>query len=139
MNNKNFPNETQLNKVFDPVIFKVVSEPVRTEIIRFLASRGACDISSIAAHFNKDRSVISKHLKIMYESGFLIKQKQGRHTFYHLDGMALLFRFENIVDNIKTILQTSCADNYTELHDKRKTFGEFVKENDINLIEDINK
>ena len=76
----------ELVEVLDSKFFKTLSEPVRVQILKFLMLNGRADIGSIAENMPQDRSVISRHLNLMQESGILISEKESRHVFYSVNG-----------------------------------------------------
>ena len=100
----------QLVEVLDSKFFKSLSEPVRTDILKFLLVNGASDIGSIAAHLPQDRSVISRHLSNMLEAGLLNSYKEGRFRFYEVPRVAFLERVENILGQIKSCMAICCPD-----------------------------
>jgi len=58
-----------IEEIFKNDLFRILSEPTRIKIIRFLVTSGPSDVSTIAAAFPQDRSVISRHLKQIRDSG----------------------------------------------------------------------
>jgi len=92
----------------DSKMFKVLTDPTRTQILRFLLLNGRADISTIAEHLPQDRSVISRHLNMMAEAGLLLAEKKTRHRFYTLNGETFLREFETVVENIRTCMKACC-------------------------------
>ena len=86
---------------FEFSLFKVFSEPIRWEIIKYLSLHDASDIGTIAENFSQDRSVISRHLNMMYEKGLLNKAKISRRVVYEVNCKSLLEQFENITDKLR--------------------------------------
>lgn len=121
------PNPEQVDVLFNDVIFKVLSHPIRIEILKILAVNGPSDIQTIAENFNKHRSVISKHLKQMYEAGILIKTIESRNTIYQVDGMGFLHKLEDVVSNLKSILESSCEDLYGTLYRDKMSYKEYLE------------
>lgn len=97
-----------LVKALDSKLFKALTDPTRTQILKFLMLNSRADISTIANHFPQDRSVISRHLHLMNESGLLIAEKETRHRFYSINGEKVLCEFETIVHNLKACLHVCC-------------------------------
>ncbi len=108
------PDPREIDLFFESRLFKVLSEPVRLELLRFLAVRGPCDISTVAKDFPKDRSVISRHLRLMADYGLLFSSKVGRNTFYSLNGFEFLRTFEDTADRIRELLKRICPAEYAE-------------------------
>ncbi len=103
-------NVKDINKIVDSQLFKIMGEPIRVEILRFLTINGPSDVGTIAKNFPQDRSVISRHLKIMYEYGLLFCEKESRRTIYAMNGFEFLHKMEDIVENIKKLLSQVCPD-----------------------------
>lgn len=93
-----------LIKALDSKMFKALSDPTRTLILKYLLLNGRSDISTIAEHLPQDRSVISRHLNMMAEAGLLVARKETRHRFYMLKGEVFLHEFETILENIRTCM-----------------------------------
>ena len=97
-----------LVKALDSKMFKALTDPTRTQILKFLMLNGRADISTIAAHLPQDRSVISRHLNMLAEAGLLIAEKETRHRFYMINCEIFLREFESIVANLKTCIAECC-------------------------------
>lgn len=121
----------QVDRLFDAGIFKLLAEPIRIQILKILVVYGAQDITGISTHFKQDRSVISKHLKMLHQEGVLIKEKQSRSTIYSVDGMAFLHKMEGLVEDVKVMLQFCCTDLYQELYDKKMTYREYLTQEKV--------
>ena len=106
---KQIPQELDdLVKALDSKIFKALTDPTRTQILKFLMLNGRADISTIANHFPQDRSVISRHLHMMSEAGLLAVKKETRYRFYTINGEMVLREFEAIVTNLKACIYQCC-------------------------------
>jgi len=95
----------EFDYAFDSAFFKVLSEPARLEILRFVALNGECDISRIAGEFPQDRSVISRHLKQLADAGFLETERRSRHTYYRVNGGEFLNRLEDMTLRVKELIR----------------------------------
>jgi len=107
---KNIKSDSQkstdeLISVLDSKFFKVLSEPVRIEILKFLICNGRSDISTIEKHFSQDRSVISRHLRRMSDMNMLICEKESSSVYYVVNGPMFINTFEGIVNNIKIVMR----------------------------------
>jgi DNA-binding transcriptional ArsR family regulator len=85
--------------------YKALFEPVRSEILKFLAMHGKKNIKEIAENFTQDRSVISRHLELMNRYGMLNKTKQNRSTFYEVNKSLILEKFETTTNNLKELIE----------------------------------
>lgn len=105
------PKENQAKElvtILDSKFFKVLSEPVRVQILKYLILNGRSDIATIAETLPQDRSVISRHLSFMSEAGVLSSEKITRHVFYEVNASSVLNRLEKIVDQIKECMSECC-------------------------------
>ncbi len=100
--------ESDFDRIADDDLFKVLSEPVRIRIIRFLAVHGPSDVGTIAASFPQDRSVISRHLKMMLGNGLVCAEKKARNTVYSFDGFAFLDLLEALTGMVRGFLGQYC-------------------------------
>ena len=98
----------ELTKNFDLKFFKTMSEPVRLEILKFLMVNGRSDIGTIAEHMPQDRSVISRHLNLLHESGILNSEKETRHIYYEINGTAFIEKLENFTEQVKQCINQCC-------------------------------
>ena len=98
----------ELTKNFDLKFFKTMSEPVRLEILKFLMVNGRSDIGTIAEHMPQDRSVISRHLNLLHESGILNYEKETRHIFYEINGQSFINKLENFTEQVKQCIDQCC-------------------------------
>lgn len=101
---------SELHQIFDSKLFKVLSEPVRIDILKVLAQHGQMDIAGITGYLPQDRSVVSRHLSVMHDVGVLKAEKRGRHIFYELDGLAILHRLEGIATAIRHYFESCCPE-----------------------------
>lgn len=60
--------------------FQALSDPSRREILMLLSAEKR-SINSIAENFNISRPAISKHIKILYQAGFITIEDQGRERY----------------------------------------------------------
>ena len=110
---KTLPNSQILDELvsnFDWKFFKMLSEPVRMEILKFLMLHGRSDIGTIADYMPQDRSVISRHLSLMHEAGILNCEKKTRHMFYEINGRLFIDKLEGITTQIRKCMHACCPD-----------------------------
>lgn len=71
-------------------VFAAVSDPTRRAILDRLRSHAeGHDVATIAAAFPISRPAISKHLRILKQSGLVHERKVGRQRIYRLDPQPL--------------------------------------------------
>ena len=79
--------------------FQVISDPSRRQILTLL-SKDSLTINSLAENFDMSRPAVSKHIKILYGSGFISIKDIGRERYCSLkqDGFDELQNFINFFD-----------------------------------------
>lgn len=73
-------------------ILRIISHPVRLEILRILSEYGEMDVSSICAKVGGECefSMMSHHLAKMKDNDLLLSEKKGKQVFYRLTDPRLL-------------------------------------------------
>lgn len=94
-----------IGQIIDFEFYKTLFDPVRSEILKFLAVQGNKNITEIAENFTQDRSVISRHLELMSRYRILNKTKQSRSTFYEINKNLILEKFEATTKNLKELME----------------------------------
>lgn len=72
---------------------------------------GRADISDLAKEVPLDRSVVSRHLKVLEQAGIAISSKEGRKVYYELDGPAIMDKFGSILGTVAPIASICCPGN----------------------------
>jgi Predicted transcriptional regulators len=90
--------------------YKTLFDPVRSDILIYLVSHGPKSIKEISENFSQDRSVISRHLDLMYRYGIVSKSKQDRHIYYEANRSFVVEQFEKTTINLKKLLQSATPD-----------------------------
>jgi DNA-binding transcriptional ArsR family regulator len=77
-------------------IFDIVADATRRDILQVLLDARAANIadgevsvSEIVARLELSQPTVSKHLKVLRESGLVKAREEGQHRFYHLDPVPL--------------------------------------------------
>jgi DNA-binding transcriptional ArsR family regulator len=68
--------------------FTAIAEPTRRKIIALLADRDRT-VNEIADAFDLTRPAISKHLRVLRETGLVIEKKEGRQHVQSFNGDGL--------------------------------------------------
>ena len=63
--------------------FYALSDPVRIEILEFIRDGEKC-VCEIVPHLNLIQPVVSRHLKILKESGLVVDRKDGNKRLYSI-------------------------------------------------------
>jgi DNA-binding transcriptional ArsR family regulator len=99
-------------------VFQVIADPSRREMMRMLSEK-SLPINSLAEHFDMSRPAVSKHVKIMYNAGFISIEDIGRERYCTLkkDGFDELQKWISFFDNF---WKTKLKDLETLLNNKIK-------------------
>src|SRR6201995_4681237 len=83
--------------------FQVIADPSRRQMLMML-SKESRTINSLAENFDMSRPAVSKHIKIMYNAGFISITDVGRERYCTLkqDGFNELQDFINYFDKFWT-------------------------------------
>jgi DNA-binding transcriptional ArsR family regulator len=83
--------------------FQVIADPSRRQMMQLL-SKDSMTINRLAENFDISRPAISKHIKIMYNAGFISITDIGRERYCTLkqDGFNELQNFINYFDKFWT-------------------------------------
>lgn len=60
--------------------FQVIADPSRRQILKML-SKDSLTINALADNFDMSRPAVSKHIKILYNGGFISIQNIGRERY----------------------------------------------------------
>jgi len=79
--------------------FQVIADPSRRQMLQLL-SKESMTINSLAENFDMSRPAVSKHIKIMYNAGFISIRDIGRERYCTLkqDGFNELQEWINYFD-----------------------------------------
>src|SRR5690606_35386241 len=64
-------------------IFQAIADPTRRAILLLLALQ-AMTPNALAEQFYTSRQAVSKHIKVLRESGLIQQDKSGREIYYHI-------------------------------------------------------
>ena len=72
-------------------VFQVIADPGRRQMIRLLSEQ-SLTINGLAEHFDMSRPAVSKHVKVLWEAGFITIEDRGRERYCSLrpDGFRLI-------------------------------------------------
>lgn len=83
--------------------FQVIADPSRRQMLHLL-SKDSMTINSLAGNFEMSRPAVSKHVKILYNAGFISIQDIGRERYCTLkqDGFNELQDWIDLFDKFWT-------------------------------------
>ncbi len=98
----------ELVELLDSDFLRALTEPARLELLKVLLRHGPGDVGSIAAHLPQDRSVVSRHLKLLSEAGIVRARREGRHRIYEVDGPSFIGSFERVLGRARALAPVCC-------------------------------
>lgn len=80
-------------------VFQVIGDPSRRKMLSLLCE-DRLTINSLADHFDMSRPAVSKHVKILYNAGFISIEESGRERYCSLkkDGFDELKKWISFFD-----------------------------------------
>jgi len=94
---------------FKAKIFKALSDPVRLDILDFLREGEKC-VCVIVPHVKLIQPVVSRHLKILKDSGMIKGRKDGNRRLYSITDPQIL----KIIDGLDHELVSSLKEKMLE-------------------------
>jgi ArsR family transcriptional regulator, arsenate/arsenite/antimonite-responsive transcriptional repressor len=68
------------------VLFRVLGEPSRLQLLSLIASQptGAACVCDLIEPLGLSQPTVSHHLKVLYEAGFVTKERRGTWIYYQV-------------------------------------------------------
>ncbi|HBS03668.1 MAG TPA: hypothetical protein DEA96_01805 [Leptospiraceae bacterium] len=95
----------RMDEVFSSPVLGVLAEPVRIELIKQLALLGRSDVKTLAGHLPQHSTVVSRHLKVLYDAGLLVRTKKERWVYYELNGAAFIENFRRMLETVEEVVE----------------------------------
>jgi ArsR family transcriptional regulator len=80
--------------------FKVLSEPLRLQIIQFLEN-GEASVTAITQAVDSTQPNVSKHLKILQDEGLIARRQEGNTVFYNIFDESVFALCELVCGSLK--------------------------------------
>lgn len=91
--------------------FKVLSEPIRLQILQHLEG-GESSVGAITAAVNSTQPNVSKHLKILQDEHLVARRQAGNTVFYRIAD-----------DSVFELCRVVCGSLKQAFEDRSKVFG----------------
>lgn len=99
---------TELARVLDAEFLHALAEPARVRIVQSLIAEGAQDVGQLAEPLPQERSVVSRHVKVLEQAGLVRIEREGRRRVVHLLADVCIERLEQMLDTIKECVAICC-------------------------------
>jgi ArsR family transcriptional regulator len=76
-------NQKENQNRFKSIVFHALSDPIRLEILSFLRDGEKC-VCEIVPHLNLIQPLVSRHLKILKDTGIIRCRKDGTKRMYSI-------------------------------------------------------
>jgi DNA-binding transcriptional ArsR family regulator len=70
-------------------VFAAIADPTRRALLRRLADDGPRNVSELLSPFRISQPAVSKHLRILRETGLVRSRRQGRVRIYEIEASQL--------------------------------------------------
>jgi DNA-binding transcriptional ArsR family regulator len=75
------PPKSETQRRLKAKVFYALSDPIRIEILEFIRDGEKC-VCEVVPHLNLIQPVVSRHLKILKDSGLVVDRKDGNKRLY---------------------------------------------------------
>ena len=93
---------------FKAKIFRALSDPVRLQILDFFRNGEKC-VREISPHIGLIQPVVSRHLKILKDSGIVRDKKDGNKRLYSITDQRVFQIFDGITPELVKEYKTYSA------------------------------
>jgi len=85
--------------------FRTLAEPARLLVLHTL-EEGECSVSTLALRTRLSLGTLSRHLQVLYENGFVRRQRVGQFVYYQLADDGILELCELMCGRLSAELQS---------------------------------
>lgn len=107
MNKLSKPSATLLCALSSPFI-RALADPARQMIVCVLVQNGEMDVTGIAGYLTQERSVVSRHLKVLSDAEIVEGEKVGRQMIYRLKSASIVAHIETLLGELKRCMAVCC-------------------------------
>ena len=98
-----------LVRALDSAFLKALADPARQKIICILVQSGGLDVTGISQYLTQERSVVSRHLKVLHEAQIVTSEKVGRQVIYSLNGENVINHVECLLGEFRKVVGKCCS------------------------------
>jgi len=104
-------SQTNKNR-FKAKLFRALSDPVRLEILDFLRDGEKC-VCEIIPHVKIIQPVVSRHLKILKDSGIVRDKKEGNRRIYSITDQQIFQIIDGVTPELVNTFTTRMLEQIT--------------------------
>ena len=97
---------------FKSTVFYALSDPIRLEIISYLRDGEKC-VCEIVPHLNLIQPLVSRHLKILKDTGIVRCRKEGTKRMYSIVDDKIFNVVDSLTPELVSTLTQEVLDNMT--------------------------
>jgi ArsR family transcriptional regulator len=97
---------------FKSTVFHALSDPIRLEIIMYLRDGEKC-VCEIVPHLNLIQPLVSRHLKILKDTGIIRCRKDGTKRMYSIVDARIFSVVDALTSELVNALTTEVFENMT--------------------------
>ncbi len=106
------PKDLEKQNRFKSTIFHALSDSVRLEILDFLRDGEKC-VCEIVPHLNLIQPVVSRHLKILKDSGLVVDRKDGTKRLYSVTFPEIYTIIDDVTPELASALSKKIMEQLT--------------------------
>lgn len=106
------PSKTDNNIRFKSTVFYALSDPIRLEIITYLRNGEKC-VCEIVPHLNLIQPLVSRHLKILKDTGIVKCRKGGTKRMYSIVSMKIYDVTDALTPDLVEVLMKEAFESVT--------------------------
>ena len=102
--------ESEKGTRFRSTVFRALSDPIRLEILNYLRSGEKC-VCEIVPHLSLIQPLVSRHLKILKDTGLVRCRKDGTKRMYSIVDARILNVIDALSPDLVNVLTLEACDN----------------------------
>ena len=106
------PNSISSTIRFKSTIFYALSDPIRLEIVNYLRQGEKC-VCEVVPHLNLIQPLVSRHLKILKDTGIVKCRKEGTKRMYAIVDKGIYNAIDVLTSELLDTLSKKAFENVT--------------------------
>lgn len=98
----------EMMALVDSAFVRALADSSRLEVFRVLLLNGPGNVGELSSQLPFDRSVVSRHLKVLEDAGIVSSQWQGRERRFSVDATNFVGTLEAIASNARRLMHLCC-------------------------------